>query len=312
MSAQAPSRLTPQDLDQHRRELHLHCYRMLASFDDAEDATQEALTRAWNARATLKPDSNLRAWLYKIATNVCIDEIRRTQRHLISLDRSFSEVPWLQPYPDSMLDPHVQRETVELAFLALIQLLPPRQRAVLLLRDVLGFSAAESAELLEMSVASVTSALQRARQTISERPAGEQPIATPSPYEQELLAKFIDAHERGDWQASLEITREDMRVTMPPLPAFYRGLDDFRGLWVIARGEEGGRGNGMGEWKLVKTGVNRMPTAASYLRAPGQDLFRAVKLDVLRIEGDKIAEATTFPPDLFPALGLGMTLEPEG
>jgi RNA polymerase sigma-70 factor (ECF subfamily) len=302
--------MTPEDLEAHRRELHVHCYRMLASFDDAEDATQEALTRAWNARSTLRPDSNLRAWLYKIATNVCIDQIRRTQRNLISLDRSFSEVPWLQPYPDTLLDPHVQRETVELAFLALIQLLPPRQRAVLLLRDVLGFSAAESAELLETSVASVTSALQRARQTISERPDREQPISSPSPYEQELLKKFIDAHERGDWQASLAITREDMRVTMPPQPAFYEGLEDFRGLWVIACGEEGGRGNGMGDWKLVRTGVNRMPTAASYLRAPGDTLFRAVKLDVLRVEADKIVEATTFPPDLFPVLGLPMTLEP--
>ncbi len=301
--------MTPEDLDTHRRELHVHCYRMLASFDDAEDATQETLTRAWNARSTLRPDSNLRAWLYKIATNVCIDQIRRTQRNLISLDRSFSEVPWLQPYPDTMLDPNVERETVELAFLALIQLLPPRQRAVLLLRDVLGFSAAESAELLETSVASVTSALQRARQTISERPDREQPISSPSPYEQELLKKFIDAHERGDWQASLAITREDMRVTMPPLPAFYEGLDDFRGLWVIACGEDGGRGNGMGEWKLVRTGVNRMPTAASYLRASGDTLFRAVKLDALRVEADKIVEATTFPPDLFPALGLPMTLE---
>jgi RNA polymerase sigma-70 factor (ECF subfamily) len=303
--------MKPEDLEAHRRELHVHCYRMLASFDDAEDATQETLTRAWNARSTLRPDSNLRAWLYKIATNVCIDQIRRTQRNLISLDRSFSEVPWLQPYPDTLLDPHVQRETVELAFLALVQLLPPRQRAALLLRDVLGFSAAESAELLETSVASVTSALQRARQTISDRPDREQPISSPSPYERELLNKFIDAHERGDWQASLDITREDMRVTMPPLPALYEGLDDFRGLWVIACGEDGGRGNGMGEWKLVRTGVNRMPTAASYLRAPGDNLFRAVKLDVLRVEADKIVEATTFGPDLFPALGLAMTLEPE-
>jgi RNA polymerase sigma-70 factor (ECF subfamily) len=310
MSASTQTRLTPNDLEQHRRELHLHCYRMLASFDDAEDATQETLTRAWVARSSLEPGSNLRAWLYKIATHVCIDQIRRTRRHLISLDRSFSEIPWLQPYPDRLLDPHVQRETVELAFLALIQLLPPRQRAVLLLRDVLGFSAAESARLLDTSVPSVNSALQRARQTISERPEREQPISHPSPYEKDLLAKFMDAHERGDWQASLAITREDMRVTMPPQPALYQGLEDFYSLWVIACGQEGGRGNGMGEWKLVPAWANRTPTAASYLRPPGEPSFRAIKLDVLRIEGDRIVEATTFPADLFAAFDLPLTLEP--
>lgn len=320
MSTAPPSQLTPQDLERHRRELHVHCYRMLASFDDAEDATQETLTRAWNSRSTLQVGANVRAWLYKIATNACIDQIRRQQRNPISLERSFSEVPWLQPYPDRLLDeltsdepePHghaVARETIELAFLALIQLLPARQRAVLLLREVLDYSAAETAELLEMSVPAVNSALQRARATIAERPPREQPTSRPSPYEKELLAKFIDAHERGDWQASLAITREDMRVTMPPQPALYEGLEDFRSLWVIACGEEGGRGNGMGEWKLVPAGANRMPTAASYLKAPGDSLFRAVKLDLLRIEDDKIVEATTFPPDLFPAFGLALTLE---
>jgi RNA polymerase sigma-70 factor (ECF subfamily) len=286
---------------------------MLASFDDAEDATQETLTRAWNARATLGPESNIRAWLYKIATRTCIDEIRRSRRHPISLDRSFSEVPWLQPYPDGLLDElttgpeaepgaqAVARETVELAFLAMIQLLPARQRAVLLLREVLDYSAAETAEALEMSVPAVNSALQRARATIAERPAREQPVGHPSPYERELLAKFIDAHERMDAELAMSVAREDIRITMPPNPMFFEGREQMRDLFARART--------MGEWKLVPAWANRMPTAASYLKAPGDTLFRAWKFDVLRIEQDRIVETTTFNPDLFPAFGLPLTLE---
>jgi RNA polymerase sigma-70 factor (ECF subfamily) len=305
--------LTPHDLERHRRELHVHCYRMLASFDDAEDATQETLTRAWNSRATLKPDGNLRAWLYKIATHACIDEIRRSQRHPISLERSFSEVPWLQPYPDRLLDELattaeagpdaivVARETIELAFLALIQLLPARQRAVLLLREVLSYSAAETAEALEMSVPAVNSALQRARATLAARPDREQPVGRPSPYERELLARFIDAHERMDAELALATVREDIRITMPPHPMFFEGREQMRELFETA--------DRMGEWKLVPAWANRMPTAASYLKAPGDPLYRAFKFDVLRIEGDQIAEATTFMPDLFPAFGLPLTLE---
>ena len=302
--------LTPQDLERHRRELHVHCYRMLASFEDAEDATQETLTRAWNSRASLQPESNVRAWLYKIATNTCLDQIRRSQRHPISLERSFSEIPWLQPYPDRMLDelapsaedPHAQavaRETIELAFLALIQLLPARQRAVLLLREVLDYSAAETAEALDMSVPAVTSALQRARATIAERPAREQPVKAPSPYEQELLARFIDAHERMDAASAVATVRKDIRITMPPHPMFFEGIEEMRRLYGIA--EE------MGQWKLVPAWANRMPAAASYLKRPGDTELRGHKLDVLRIEDEKIVETTTFGAELLPAFGLPAT-----
>jgi RNA polymerase sigma-70 factor (TIGR02960 family) len=151
-----------EQLEPHRRELHVHCYRMLASYDAAEDAVQDTFVRAWGARDSFGGVGNVRAWLYKIATNVCLDRVRQVK----ALDRSFSEVPWLTPYPDRLLDELlVARETIELAFLALIQLLPARQRAVLLLRDVLDYSAAETASALDMTVPSVTSALQRARAT---------------------------------------------------------------------------------------------------------------------------------------------------
>src|SRR3954452_20711735 len=178
-------------LDRHRRELHVHCYRMLGSFEEAEDALQEAFLRAWRARDTQTDGANVRAWLYKIATNVCLDAMRRTKRQVPTLT-SKAEVPWLQPYPDWLLDEVapseqepdpvvVARETIELTFIALIQLLPARQRAVVILRDVLEWSAAETAELLGISVASANSALQRGRETLRsqlpQRPS-ERPVSS--------------------------------------------------------------------------------------------------------------------------------------
>ncbi len=164
--------------ERHRRELHVHCYRMLASFDEAEDAVQETLLRAWRARDRFEGDTLVRAWLYRIATNVCLDAIRARSRRVAEL-RSYAEVGWLQPYPDRLLDqiapPEdepdavvVRRETIELAFLAALQVLPPRQRAALVLRDVLGLPAAETAAMLDTSVAAANSALQRARAAMQE------------------------------------------------------------------------------------------------------------------------------------------------
>ncbi len=162
--------------ERHRRELHVHCYRMLASFDEAEDAVQETLLRAWRGRDSFDGSSLFRAWLYRIATNVCLDMLRRSSRRLTTMS-SFAEVAWLQPYPDRLLDEvapldeqpeavAVERETIELAFLAAMQVLPPRQRAAFIVRDVLGWSASETASLLETSVAAANSALQRARTTM--------------------------------------------------------------------------------------------------------------------------------------------------
>jgi RNA polymerase sigma-70 factor (TIGR02960 family) len=295
--------------DAHRRELHVHCYRMLGSFDEAEDAVQEAFLRAWRARERFD-GTNLRAWLYKIATTTCLDVLKRLKRRPPSAD-SFAEIPWIQPYPDRLLDevaPReeepdavvVARETIELAYLAVIQLLPPRQRAVLIVRDVLGWSAAETAELLDISVASANSALQRARATLDERlPKRDIAPAQPTAEERALLERFIDAHERAEAALMVALAAEDVRITMPPHPWVYEGLDAMRPLIASVR---------PGEWRLLPTSANRMPTAASYWREPGDTEFRAFKFDVLRIEGGRITEITTFDAALFEAFGLPPTL----
>ena len=194
---------------------------MLASFDEAEDAVQETFLRAWRSRDTFDGSSMFRAWLYRIATNVCLDMLRRSSRRLTTLS-SFAEVPWLQPYPDALLDEVapsddqpdavvVERETIELAFLAAMQLLPPRQRAALIARDVLGWPASETATLLETSVAAANSALQRARATMQEHlPAtrADWSAGEPSDEERALLGRFIDAHERGDAAVAISIASQ--------------------------------------------------------------------------------------------------------
>ncbi len=295
----------------HRRELHVHCYRMLASFDEADDAVQETLLRAWRGREEFEGESLARAWLYRIATNVCLNAIRSRNRHLTEL-RSNAEVPWLQPYPDQMLDEieqpdavAVARETIELAFLAALQVLPPRQRAAFLARDVLGMTAAETAKLLDTSVSAANSALQRARATMQEHLPSHRLewSAQPSSQERQLLEQFIDAHQRCDAAAAVAIAATDIRVTMPPAPYCFDGLDGLIPLLERAFGPER-----EGDWRLVPTMANRMPAAASYLQRPGDSEFRAFKLDVLRIEGDRIAEITTFGPSRFPAFGLAPTL----
>jgi RNA polymerase sigma-70 factor (ECF subfamily) len=300
--------------ERHRRELHVHCYRMLASFDEAEDAVQETFLRAWRSRDTFDGSALFRAWLYRIATNVCLDMLRRSSRRLTTM-HNFSEVPWLQPYPDQLLDEIapsdqqpdavvVERETIELAFLAAMQLLPPRQRAALIARDVLGWPAIETASLLETSVAAANSALQRARATMQEHmPArrADWSAGEPSDEERALLASFIDAHQRGDAALAISIASQELRITMPPNPFFFEGLETIAPLLEGALRD--------GEWRLVPTLANRMPTAASYLRKPGDSEYRAFKFDVLRIEGGRIAEITTFGPELFPAFGLPPILD---
>jgi RNA polymerase sigma-70 factor (TIGR02960 family) len=301
-------------VQRHRRELHLHCYRMTGSFDEAEDLVQETFLRAWRKRDSFEGGPGFRAWLYRIATNACLDALRSSRRRPSTV-QSFAEVPWLQPYPDRLLDELapsdtqpdavvVARETIELTYLAVIQLLPPRQRAVLILRDVLDWSAAETAAMLEMSVAAANSALQRARVTLRRRLPGrpsEWSGSEPSHDERLLLEAFIDAHERADAAAAAALARDDIRVTMPPHPWCFEGLEAIRPML-----EEGL--TGPGEWRLVPTWANRQPTAASYLKAPGDTEFRAFKLDVLRVEGGRIAEITTFGATLFPAFGLPATL----
>ena len=295
----------------HRRELHVHCYRMLASFDEAEDAVQETFLRAWRSRDTFDGSDQYRAWLYRIATNVCLDTLR--SRRSVPRLTSFAEVPWLQPYPDVLLDevPHlpspdeapeeaaIRRETISLAFLAALQVLPPRQRAALIARDVLGWPAAETANALGTSVPAANSALQRARATLQQhlpQRRSDWSAQAPTAEEMALVERFIEAHERCDTEAAMAIAASDLRITMPPMPFCYQGKDSIMPL--LAQAAESGT------WRLVPTRANRMPAAASYLMRPGDTAYRAFKLDLMRIESGKIVEITTFGAKLFPAFGL--------
>ena len=283
-------------LEPHRRELQVHCYRMLGSFDEAEDLVQETFLRAWRKRASYEGRATVRAWLYKIATNACLDLIARNKRRVAQTGATAnpSEVPWLEPVPDVLLDeiassdarPEaavVQRETIELAYLVAIQHLPPRQRAALILRDVLGWSAKETAELLETSVASANSALQRARAGLEENlPANRAETAcAPSEHEQALLARFMDAHERADATGIADMLREDVRVTMPPLPESLR-------RHRRAAAAVGARVRPDRVRRLAAGGDAREPHARrrELPAADGETVFRAFKLDVLRVEGD--------------------------
>jgi RNA polymerase sigma-70 factor (ECF subfamily) len=312
-------------MEEYRQELRVHCYRMLGSFVDAEDHVQETLLRAWRSRSSFEGRSTLRAWLYRIATNVCLDTLRRHPERVLPAGTGMepSEIPWLQPYPDRLLDrvaspadqPDarvVARETIELAYLAVIQLLPPNQRAVLILRDVLDWSAAETADLLDTSVASVTSALQRARATLRQhRPSGRNGRndrhGEASAAERRLLQRYIDAHLRTDTNALVSMMREDIRFTMPPQPTLYQGRAALTDFFADTFGP------GLpGEFLLVATTANRQPAAANYLRAPGDTEFRAMSLDVLRFEDGQLAEITTFEPALFTHFGLPTILPESG
>jgi RNA polymerase sigma-70 factor (ECF subfamily) len=305
----------------HRRELHVHCYRMLGSFDEAEDAVQETLLRAWRGRSQVDADSSFRPWLYRIATNYCLDVLRRRKRRPQTIG-SFAEIPWLQPYPDRLLDElpaasaetpdaiAVARETIELAFIAVVQELPPRQRAAVLLCDVLGWSARETAELLETSLPATNSALQRARATLAQRrpaegaSAADQNATSLGARERELVQALIDIHEGADASRAAELLAADVRVTMPPNPWLYEGREAVLTLF------EGGTGYmGPGAWRLVPTAANRQPAAASYLRAWDDTVYRAFKIDVFDIRDGLVAQITTFGSSLFEAFGLPATWE---
>jgi RNA polymerase sigma-70 factor, ECF subfamily len=311
-------------LERHRSELRVHCYRMLGSLDDAEDLVQETFLRAWRSRKGFTHDAP-RAWLYRIATNACLDVLRKRQPRLLvgpgaAADPDApvpppAELPWLQPFPDRLLDDDpttavVDRETIELAFLAAIQHLPPRQRAVLILRDVVGWSAKETADLLDASVTSVNSALQRARTTMRERLPQRRtdwaPAERPSDEERELLARYLDAHHRGDADALAELLREDARLTMPPHDVWFDGREAI--LVASAKGFT----PEFGDLHSVVTAANRQPAVAHYLRAPGESEHTALAFDVVRVEDGRIAEINSFVfPELFPAFGLPMSFRAE-
>jgi RNA polymerase sigma-70 factor, ECF subfamily len=314
--------------DRHRRELQVHCYRLLGSFHEAEDLVQETFERAWRGIGRVDTSSSPRAWLYRIATNACLDALRRRGRRRVlpfdvmdpvRPDRPLPAVAdelWLEPFPDRLLhdtgaagdDPGetvVQRETIELAFVAALQHLPPRQRAVFIARDVMGWSARATATLLGTSDVSVKSALQRARALMRQRlprrrddwgaatEVGEQ--------EREVLRRYIDAHQRDDLEAMAEALADDVRVAYPQIPLW----SDSREAFVQATREFAPPG----DYRFVVTGVNLQPAVAIYRRAPGEPVFRLTALEVLRIEGGRITEIVDFDlPEPHPAFGLAGTL----
>jgi RNA polymerase sigma-70 factor (ECF subfamily) len=295
----------------YRRELHVHCYRMLASFEDAEDLVQETMLRAWQKRESFEGRGSYRAWLYRIATNACLDFLAKHERMVMESDAQSSQpglpvpphVPWLQPYPDRLLDQAassddpdtrvIAKETIELAFLVALQFLPPKQRAVLILRDVLDWSAKETAHLLGDTVPAVNGALQRARVTLRERaPARTSQPARSEPDAQvrALLEQYVVATESGDAHAIARLMKEDAAFSMPPEPFAAAGRDTVVNSWI-----EGGFGAPpYDDFRCRITWANRMPAVANYIRRPGEQLHRAFSVDVLRIEDGLIAEITAF------------------
>jgi RNA polymerase sigma-70 factor (ECF subfamily) len=315
------------DVERHRRELLVHCYRMLGSLPDAEDAVQETSLRAWRYRDSLKEGSPLRPWLYRIATNACLDAIARDERRAVLAARAEADegwagepedVVWLGPIPDSVLEPPaartpeaitLMRETIEIAFLTVIQLLTPQQRAALILCDVLDWSAKDAADLLEISVSAVNSALQRARARLRERLPSHKPAwpasTDASAAERDLLKKYVEAGETADFRALESIIRADATFRMPPQPDTAAGREAMFKLWI-----EGGFGSEQfGHQRCVVTHANLQPAVAAYVCRPGDSTWRALALDVLRIEEGLITEIVTFPPDTFPLFGLPILMD---
>ena len=313
--------------ERYRRELHVHCYRMVASLEDAEDLVQDTLLRAWRARTAFEGRSSFRAWLYRIATNACLDMLKRRPRRVLppdvvkasdpSLDaQGTSDLPWLDPYPERLLEslassdegPEtavVRKETIELSFLAAIQHLPPRRRAVLILRDVLGWSAKDSADALGLSVASVNSALQRARRTLRdnlpERRLAWPSTPTSSADDLALLRRYMDVHERGDADGLARLLREDARISAPPLPLWYEGRDAIVSATQRLAAAD--------RFRYLAAGSNMQLAAASYVRSDGDSVYRPMGIDVLTIESGLVAEITVFlRPDLFKTFGLPAAL----
>jgi RNA polymerase sigma-70 factor (ECF subfamily) len=300
---------------------------MLGSLDDAEDAVQETFFRAWKYRESLKPGVTVRPWLYRIATNVCFDAAAKDARRAAvvakhdtaSTDSAVGEITWLQPCPDALLnaaaprrdEPDARldaREAVSLAFLAAIQLLTPQQRAVLILREVLGWSAEQAAELLDSTTASVNSALQRARaslrQHFPQRKAAWPRGIDATEAERQLLQKYMDASEQNDLGALVALIRQDAVFRMPPEPQVFIGRDTMVNAWV-----EGGFGSPeFGTIRCIATRANGQPAVANYVLSPGHTKYRSFALDVLEIEDGSIVNIVAFPSNVFASFGLPVTL----
>ena len=308
----------------HRRELHVHCYRMLGSLHEADDALQEVLLRAWRALPRFEGAHWLRAWLYKIATNVCLNAAGARARRALPFDHGppvapggdhgepLAEAAWIEPYPDELLGPgtgttapdarYEQREAVELAFVAALQHLPARQRAVLILRDVLGFSAREVAQLLDATVASVNSAMQRARRTLDERVPDESQQRVlhrlGEDRVRDLVSGFADALERGDVDRIVDMLVEDATFAMPPYAEWYRGRGDVARSWLMPGGPPP-------RLRAVPTRACGQLALGVYRLDPETASYVPIALDVFTVRGGHIAGVTAFRmPGLFRPFGL--------
>jgi RNA polymerase sigma-70 factor (ECF subfamily) len=313
-----------------RGELHAHCYRMLGSLQDAEDALQETLLRAWRGLEGFAGRSSVRTWLYAIATNACLNAIARRPKRVLPVDYGPPSEPeldpgpppvesvWLEPYPDEVhgvADGYAapearydQREAVELAFIAALQHLPPRQRAVLVLREVLGFSAREVAASLETTVASVNSALQRARKTVDERLPEQSQQATlrtlGDERVRELVERYVDAWARGDVDALHALLAEDAVFSMPPWSFWWRGRETIAGFAAEAV-------EFCAESRPLPVRANAQPAVAYYALNAETGRYTATAIDVLTFEGARIKEITAFvSPEAFPRFGLPPELDP--
>jgi RNA polymerase sigma-70 factor (ECF subfamily) len=310
-------------VESHRSALHAHCYRMLGSLEDADDALQEALLRAWRGLGRFERRSSIRTWLYRIATNSCLQLLARRPKRRLSSAHGPAAAPhtqpgeplhesvWIEPYPDESLvvengtitpaTRYEEREDLELAFIAALQHLPPRQRAVLLLRDVLDYSAGEVAELLDTTVASVNSALQRARHTTSERVPEQSQHATLRALGDErvrrLVASYMDAFERADIESLVELLTDDVTWAMPPLRTWYGGLDAVIPLLEEYPLRE--------RWRHLPVRANGQVAVGCYLWNSERRCYRAAVIDVLTLRGERICEVTAFiAPGLFARFGL--------
>jgi len=313
------------DLERHRRELTAYCYRMLGSPFEAEDAVQDTLLRAWRGLERFEGRAGLRSWLYRIATNVCLDMLNGRERRARPMDLgearspdgpiggTLPEVTWLEPVPDRLVIPDgdpaevaASRETIRLAFMAALQHLPPRQRAVLILCEVLRWKASEVAELLDTSVASVNSALQRARATLDRSELSDaDPTPTLDPADRELLERYVGAFERYDMSELTSLIREDAIQSMPPYELWLRGRDDILGWWV-------GPGAGCRGSKVLPTSsANGSPAFGQYKPSATGEGYDPWALQVLEVSGGRVVEFTFFldTETLFPLFGLPPRLD---
>jgi RNA polymerase sigma-70 factor (ECF subfamily) len=298
----------------YRAELLVHCYRIVGSVQDAEDLVQETLLAAWRNVDRFEGRSSIRTWLYRIATNRCLNALRDRRRRPPEVPVAdetpkpptptrFSEPLWLEPYPDALLEGLETREAIGLAYVAALQRLPPRQRAVLVLRDVLGFRAREVAEMLDVTEVSVNRSLDRARRTLDQTAApGEREIAPApaSPEERMVVERFVASFEAGDVAGIVELLTDDALLTMPPAPMEYEGRDAISGFLSTVPA-----GGALERFRLVATRANGQPAFGCYLRDPHTPIAHAYGLMVLTLAGDRIAAITGFPDtSVFRSFGL--------